>query len=113
MTVYVDEQRIHIGGAICCCMFADSIEQLHAAARAVQLGRFAFSAGETLAHYNVSMAKRRKLVQMGAVEVDAEWRRARIREAMEKRRHVAPAAQERAGATISPHPGTSVPRKTG
>lgn len=86
MTVYVDEQRIFIRGAICCCMFADTLDQLHHAARELQVPRAAFTTGETLAHYNVSLGKRRKAVRLGAVEVDAEWRRARIREAMEKRR---------------------------
>lgn len=85
MTVYVDEQRIHIGGAICCCMFADTPFELHQMAGWINLGKWAYQKGERLAHYNVCMTKRAKAIKLGAVEVDAEWRRARIRDALEKR----------------------------
>lgn len=85
MTVYVDEQKMHIGRSLCCCMFADSIEELHAMARALGLGGWAYQKGDKLAHYNVCLTKRAKAIKLGAVEVDAEWRRARIRQAMEKR----------------------------
>lgn len=81
MTVYVDDTKVHVGRSVCCYMFADSPNELHAMAKAIGLGRFAFQTGGTLAHYNVCLSKRAQAVRLGAVEVDSEWRRARIRQA--------------------------------
>lgn len=86
MTVYVDDSKTFIAGAICCHMFADTLDELHAAARKIDLGLFAFTKGEVLAHYNVSMSKRRKAIEQGAVAVNQNWLRNRISEAMAKRR---------------------------
>lgn len=86
MTVYVDDAQIHYRGCLMChMMFADSPEELHAMARAIGLGQWAFHKGATLAHYDVSLSKRALAEKRGAVRVDRVWVKQRIRESQEKR----------------------------
>lgn len=80
MTVYVDDAKIHFRGCLMCHMFADSLEELHAMAQAIGLKRSWFQKGDTLAHYDVSLSKRKLAEERGAVRVDRDWVVARIRE---------------------------------
>lgn len=84
--IYVDNSKIYIGRSICCHMFADTEDELHKAAAAIGLGRFAYTRGEVLAHYNVCWSKRKKAVALGAAQVDQHWLRERIAKAMEAHR---------------------------
>jgi len=85
VTVYVDNARIPFRTWIMCHMFADSEEELHAMAQRLGLRKAWFQRGSTLAHYDVALSKRRRAVELGAVEVDQQWLRDRIRQAREGR----------------------------
>lgn len=84
MAVYVDNARIPFRGWLMCHMFADSLDELHAMAQRLGLKRSWFQRGSVLAHYDVCLTKRARALRLGAVAVDTEWVRARIRQVREK-----------------------------
>lgn len=84
MSVYVDDSKIPYRGMLVCNMFADTAKELHEAARDLQLGKWAYQRGETLAHYQVSLTKRREAIRRGAIPVDNKWVKERIRKEMDR-----------------------------
>lgn len=80
MTVYVDDMRAKVGRLVCCHMVADTLEELHAMADAIDLPR-RYLDGD---HYDPCLAKRARAVALGAVEItrrEAVRIRARMRSA--------------------------------
>lgn len=65
MTVYVDDPKIPLGRMKMCHMFADTEDELHDMAEDLGL-KLAWFQGD---HYDVSLAKRKLAVSMGAKEV--------------------------------------------
>lgn len=79
VSVYVDHARIHFRGMLMCHMFADSRDELETMARRLGLKKNWYQKGSTLEHYDVSLSKRALAIKKGAIAVDVEWVRARIR----------------------------------
>lgn len=69
MGVYVDSERNRFGRMIMCHMFADSLAELHAMAKAIGMERDWFQP-LSFPHYDVSLSRRAVAVANGAVEVD-------------------------------------------
>jgi len=69
MSVYVDGERNAFGRMIMCHMFADSLAELHAMADAIGMDRNWFQP-LSFPHYDVSLSRRERAVNLGAVEVD-------------------------------------------
>ncbi len=69
MAVYVDQERNRLGRMVMCHMFADTAEELHAMAAALGLRREWYQP-VSFPHYDVSLLKRSRAVQFGAIEVD-------------------------------------------
>jgi len=65
MAVYVDDMRAAVGRLILCHMVADTLEELHAMADAVQLNRKWFQGD----HYDICLTKRRLALQRGAIAI--------------------------------------------
>lgn len=85
MTVYVDNARLPFRGMVMCHMFADTTEELHQMAHAIGLRRAWFQTDSVLEHYDVSLSMRDKAIKRGALSVDGQWLKKRIRQVMEER----------------------------
>ncbi len=72
MAVYVDNPEIPFRMMKMCHMLADSLCELHAMAEKLGLRREWFQDKSTFPHYDLSKAKRKEAVKLGAVEVGRE-----------------------------------------
>lgn len=61
-----------------CHLFADSLEELHAFAESIGMKREWFQ-NTKLPHYDLTEARRKKAVAKGAVEVDLQWVKNRLK----------------------------------
>jgi hypothetical protein len=73
MSVYVDPVMAHGGSKTfrwerSCHMYADTLEELHAMARAIGMRREWFQAKDKLPHYDLVATRRTAAVEHGAVE---------------------------------------------
>ena len=81
--IYVYPDRVPGGGLAEAQLYADSLEELHAAALELRLRSSKYQRGGLLAHYDITARERvRAIKQLHARPVDQEWRKARIRAAM-------------------------------
>lgn len=71
MMVYVDTARNRFGRMIMCHMIADSLDELHEMADAIGMKRHWFQAPPkaSFPHYDVSLSRRMKAIELGAVEL--------------------------------------------
>lgn len=69
MSVYVDQERNSFGRMVMCHMFADTLPELHEMARAIGMDRAWFQP-LSYPHYDVSLSRRARALELGAVEVD-------------------------------------------
>jgi hypothetical protein len=69
MSVYVDDMQASFGRMIMCHMVADTLEELHAMAARLGLRREWFQDDSDHPHYDVSLGKRGRAVQLGAVQI--------------------------------------------
>lgn len=89
MAVYVDNARIPYRRMLMCHMFADTKAELHAMADAIGLRRAWFQTGSVLFHYDVSLTKREEAIKRGAIPVDRQWVKDRIRQVLNAKRDAA------------------------
>lgn len=69
MSVYVDQERYRYRRMIMCHMFADTITELHDMADRIGVNRKWFQNHKT-PHYDICLAKRKLVIQNGAIEID-------------------------------------------
>ena len=74
MTVYVDDMRAKFGRMVMCHMLADTIDELHAMADIIGVGRRWFQKDASWPHYDIALSKRALAVAAGAQEIT--WREA-------------------------------------
>lgn len=70
MTVYVDNARIAFGRMRMSHMVADTLDELHAMAAAIGMRREWFQGSASTPHYDVSITRRARAIELGAVPVD-------------------------------------------
>ena len=70
MTVYIDNVRNRLGPMIMCHMIADSIDELHVMAARLNLKRAWFQHDTSNPHYDISLSKRKRSIELGAVVCD-------------------------------------------
>jgi len=64
-------------------MFADSEEELHEFAKTIGMKREWFQS-KKLPHYDLTIKRRQLAVSMGAIEVDSNWVKQKLRERRDK-----------------------------
>ena len=73
MSVYVDDMEAGFGRMVMCHMIADSTEELLEMADKIGVARrWLQKAGTYREHFDVCLSKRKKAVELGAVEIT--WR---------------------------------------
>ena len=103
MAVYVDYARNRLGRLVCSHMVADSLAELHAMARAIGMKRQWFQGQASFPHYDVSVARRKEAVRLGAVEVgrrDLVAVMRRFRETEEWKRYIS--SPENTSCSVTP-----------
>lgn len=72
MSVYVDRSRNGFGRMVMCHMVADTLDELHDMASAIGLRRTWFQPSPPASHphYDVSLSRRARAVEMGAIDCD-------------------------------------------
>ncbi len=70
MTVYVDNARNPYGRMYMSHMIADTLEELHEMAEKLGMKREWFQDAR-LPHYDISLGKRNRAIDLGAVQVDS------------------------------------------
>ncbi|MCU6454327.1 DUF4031 domain-containing protein [Sphingomonas sp. A2-49] len=72
MTVYVDDVRHRFGRMVMCHMWADTTEELHAAAQGLGLRRSWFQAPPKASweHYDISLSVKAQAIANGAILTD-------------------------------------------
>lgn len=70
MAVYLDDSRNRYGRMIMCHMVADTLEELHEMADRIGMRREWFQPLSS-PHYDVCLTRRKKALELGAVEVSA------------------------------------------
>ncbi|NVD44356.1 DUF4031 domain-containing protein [Qipengyuania atrilutea] len=83
MSVYVDQERNRFGRMVMCHMWADTLPELHEMAQAIGMDREWFQP-LSFPHYDVSLSRRTKALDLGAIEVDRR-EGCRIRKAIRER----------------------------
>ena len=71
MTVYVNKLRTRYGGLTLCHLLADSVEELHAAAKKLGVEPQLFQK-DGMPHYDLSLKKRDLAIKAGAKVIDRE-----------------------------------------
>ncbi len=79
MAVYIDDLAVLLRGRRMCHMAADSLEELHAMAEKVGIGREWFHDGDTPinkrlrlhSHYDVNLRESKLVIEQGAIVVQA------------------------------------------
>lgn len=69
MSVYLDKERNRFGRMIMCHMFADSLGELHFMADRIGMRREWFQP-LSFPHYDVCLMRRKRALELGAIEVD-------------------------------------------
>ena len=73
MSVYVDNFQANYGRMIMCHMIADTLEELHAMAKAIGIHRKHFQSKQARhPHYDICLAKRKQAVNLGAIELSSK-----------------------------------------
>lgn len=67
MTVYVDNVRIPHRGKLWCHMVADSLDELHAFARQLNIPPQGFHAEASYPHYDITLELREEAILLGAL----------------------------------------------
>lgn len=70
MAVYVDKAKIPYRGMLMSHMVADTLDELHAMAKALDLRRQWFQDSASAQHYDICQNVRRKAILKGAIEMD-------------------------------------------
>lgn len=70
MTVYIDNARIAFGRMRMSHMVADTLDELHTMAAAIGMRREWFQGDASTPHYDVSITRRERAIELGAVPVD-------------------------------------------
>lgn len=70
MTVYIDQAQNPFGRTKMCHMLADTLDELHQMADKLELKREWFQDTPGHPHYDLSLSKRRKAIELGAVMID-------------------------------------------
>jgi hypothetical protein len=79
MAVYLDKARNRFGRMVMCHMVADSLGELHFMAELLGMRRQWFQP-VSFPHYDVCLMRRRRALELGAIEIDRRQLAAFMRE---------------------------------
>lgn len=80
MATYIDNARLRFGRMKMCHMIADTLDELHEMAGRIGMKREWFQVDPSWPHYAVSLSRRNKAIEFGAVELTSRELFVKIRE---------------------------------
>ncbi len=70
MAIYVDRAKVSFKGRLWCHLMADTLEELHAFARSLEIDARLFHRTASYPHYDITLEMRMLVIAHGAIDAD-------------------------------------------
>lgn len=88
MAVYVDSANLKYRNMVMCHMIADTLPELHDMAKKIGMKKEWFQKDASFPHYDVPLFRKKKALELGAIEVNRREIALKMREIRKNNGHI-------------------------